>query len=112
MNDPKNNVAPKPTGFEAFQFLYFSLLLNRRICLDKTNRKNGRLTDLVFRLSEPYPNRSGFTSNTAKDIPTNLFRGKRSRGLRMKPFTSRRPKPAIRIRRSLTRKAGFCSTNT
>jgi CBS domain-containing protein/sporulation protein YlmC with PRC-barrel domain len=55
MSSLPNNVISKPPGFEAFQFLYFSLLLNRRICLDKTNRKNGRLTDLVFRLSEPYP---------------------------------------------------------
>jgi CBS domain-containing protein len=69
MNDPKNNVAPKPTGFEAFQFLYFSLLLNRRICHDKTNRKNGRLTDLVFRLSEPYPEPVGIYIEHGKGHP-------------------------------------------
>ena len=55
MNNPANHLTAKPAGFEAFQLLYFSKLLNRRIRRDKTNAKNGRLTDLVFRLSEPYP---------------------------------------------------------
>ena len=53
MNTPTNNVNPKPAGFEGFQLLYFSRLLNRRILLDDNYRRNGRLTDLVFRLSEP-----------------------------------------------------------
>ncbi len=59
MNDSKNITGSKPAGYEAFQLLYFSKLLNRRIRRDKTNEKNGRLTDLVFRLSEPYPEAVG-----------------------------------------------------
>ena len=112
MNNPQNNLTAKPAGFEAFQLLYFSRLLNRRICLDKTNRKNGRLTDLVFRLSEPYPEAVGIYIEHGKGHPTELIPWEKVRGLRTKPFSSRRPKPASRIRRSWTRKAGFCSTNT
>ncbi len=73
MNNPQNNVTSKPPGFEAFQFLYFSRLLKRRICLDKTNRKNGRLTDLVFRLSEPYPEAVGIYIEHGKGHPTELI---------------------------------------
>ena len=73
MNNPPNNIKPKPAGFEAFQLLYFSNLLNRRICLDKTNRKNGRLTDLVFRLSEPYPEAVGIYIEHGKGHPTELI---------------------------------------
>src|ERR1022692_3213044 len=63
MSNPPSNVTSKPAGFEAFQLLYFSKLLGRRIRLDKNNRKNGRLTDLVFRLSEPYPEAVGILLN-------------------------------------------------
>jgi sporulation protein YlmC with PRC-barrel domain len=73
MNDRQNNVNPKPAGFEAFQFLFFSRLLSRRICLDKTNRKNGRLTDLVFKLSEPYPDAVGIYIEHGKGHPTELI---------------------------------------
>jgi CBS domain-containing protein/sporulation protein YlmC with PRC-barrel domain len=69
MNNPQNHIAAKPPGFEAFQFLFFSRLLNRRILLDKTNRKNGRLTDLVFRLSEPYPEPVGIYIEHGKGHP-------------------------------------------
>jgi len=73
MNNPQDIVHPKPAGFEEFQLLYFSNLLNRRICLDKTNRKNGRLTDLVFRLSEPYPEAVGIYIEHGKGHPTELI---------------------------------------
>ena len=70
MNNPSNNISSKPAGYEAFQLLYFSKLLNRRIRRDKTNEKNGRLTDLVFRLSEPYPEAVGIYIEHGKGRPT------------------------------------------
>jgi magnesium transporter len=44
---------------EAFSLLYFSELLKRRICAGKITQRVGRLTDLVFRLAEPYPEAVG-----------------------------------------------------
>ncbi len=48
-----------PAASEPFQFFYFSALLNRAICAGKVNKRVGRLTDLVFKLVEPYPEAVG-----------------------------------------------------
>jgi magnesium transporter len=61
------------TALEDYQLLYFSNLLGRRVRLDKTNKKNGRLTDLVFRLSEPYPEAVGIYIEHGKGYPTELI---------------------------------------
>jgi CBS domain-containing protein len=61
------------TALEDYQLLFFSKLLGRRIRLDKTNKKNGRLTDLVFRLSEPYPEAVGIYIEHGKGYPTELI---------------------------------------
>ena len=54
---------PKPTApsspYEPYQLFFFSELLGRRICAGKFDRKIGSLTDLVFRLAEPYPDAAG-----------------------------------------------------
>jgi magnesium transporter len=42
-----------------YRFHYFSQLLNRPVCAGKIKNRIGRLTDLVFRLSEPYPEAVG-----------------------------------------------------
>ena len=79
MNNSKaNNVFPGkqgaiPAAYEDYQLLYFSELLNRRIRLDKTNTKNGRLTDLVFRLSEPYPEPVGIYIEHGRGYPSELI---------------------------------------
>jgi CBS domain-containing protein len=73
MNNAKENNPAAPTGAEAFQLLYFSKLLNRRIRHDKTNRKNGHLTDLVFRLSEPYPEAVGIYIEHGRGLPAELI---------------------------------------
>jgi CBS domain-containing protein len=70
MNSAQNTVYPKPAGFEEFQLLYFSKLLDRRVRRDQSNEKNGRLTDLVFRLSEPYPGAVGIYIEHGKGRPT------------------------------------------
>ncbi len=65
-------VAPG-TAYEEFQLIYFSKLLGRRIRHDKTDKKNGRLTDLVFRLSEPYPEAVGIYIEHGKGYPSELI---------------------------------------
>ena len=71
--DSNAKPATVSTAFEEFELLYFSKLLNRRIRVDKTNKKNGRLTDLVFRLSEPYPEALGIYVEHGKGYPTELI---------------------------------------
>jgi magnesium transporter len=40
-------------------FYYFSELLNRRICIGKIKNRIGKVSDIVFKLSEPYPEAVG-----------------------------------------------------
>src|SRR6202795_987322 len=44
---------------EDYQLFYFTQLLKRRICADKYSQKIGKVTDLVFRLMEPFPEAVG-----------------------------------------------------
>jgi CBS domain-containing protein/sporulation protein YlmC with PRC-barrel domain len=62
-----------PAGYEGYQLLCFSKLLNRRILIEKTHKKNGRLTDLIFRLSEPYPEAVGIYIEHGKGYPSELI---------------------------------------
>jgi magnesium transporter len=63
MSPPVNNPTARPVAppilSEDYQLLYFSELLNRQIVAGKISHKVGRLTDLVFRLAEPYPEAVG-----------------------------------------------------
>jgi CBS domain-containing protein/sporulation protein YlmC with PRC-barrel domain len=54
-----NSIRHPELGGKDFRFLYFSQLLGRRICVGKITSRLGKLTDLVFRLSEPYPEAVG-----------------------------------------------------
>ena len=56
-NMPKNPDSAGPA--KDYRFHYFSQLLNRPVCAGKIKNRIGRLTDLVFRLSEPYPEAVG-----------------------------------------------------
>jgi len=53
-----NNWASVPTP-EGYKLFYFTHLLKRRICAGKFNQKIGKVTDLVFRLIEPFPDAVG-----------------------------------------------------
>jgi len=57
--NPTTNPGAPATAAEEFQLFFFSELLHRRVCAAKITHKVGRLTDLVFRLSEPYPEAAG-----------------------------------------------------
>jgi magnesium transporter len=54
---PKNPDSAGPA--KEYRFHYFADLLNRPVCAGKIKNRIGRLTDLVFRLSEPYPEAVG-----------------------------------------------------
>jgi CBS domain-containing protein len=76
MNSVQNPkaVPPHPASpFEGYQLLCFSKLLGRPVRIDSTHKKNGRLTDLVFRLSEPYPEAVGIYIEHGKGYPSELI---------------------------------------
>ncbi|MGE5610611.1 MAG: PRC-barrel domain-containing protein, partial [Bacillota bacterium] len=55
---PSNNITPFPAaaaGTKDYQLYYFSELFKRPICAGKITDRIGRLSDLVVKLAEPYP---------------------------------------------------------
>jgi magnesium transporter len=56
---PEKKSVSYPGVGQDFRFYYFSEFLKRRICVGKINNRIGKLTDLVFRLSEPFPEAVG-----------------------------------------------------
>jgi len=74
--EPNHPGAARPGALSAakedYHLFHFSELLNRRVRLDQTNAKNGRLTDLVFRLSEPYPEPVGIYIEHGRGYPPEL----------------------------------------
>ena len=61
---------PPVKGYHAF---YFSQLLGRRICAGKIHNKIGRLTDIVFKLTEPYPEAVGLFISHGWGRPTEFI---------------------------------------
>lgn len=51
----KVKVLDLPHGIGSCRFIYFSELLKRPICIGKIRNRIGKLTDLVFALTETYP---------------------------------------------------------
>jgi magnesium transporter len=65
--------AQTPNGGKDFQTLYFSQMLKRRICAGKIKDKIGKLSDLVFRLAEPYPEAVGIYLEHGWGKPTEFI---------------------------------------
>ena len=65
---------PSPgSGPGSYQFLYFSELIKRPICAGKIKDRIGRLTDLVFSLTEPYPEAVGIYIEHGWGKPTEFI---------------------------------------
>lgn len=56
-----------------FRFLYCSELLSRPICVGKINNRIGKVSDLVFKLSEPYPEAVGIYLEHGWGKPTEFI---------------------------------------
>jgi magnesium transporter len=67
--------APVVAGGAApdFQFIFFSQLFNNRVCETRAAFKIGKLTDLVFRLAEPFPEAVGIFISHGWGTPTELI---------------------------------------
>jgi CBS domain-containing protein len=57
-NQPKPSTPPSD-GTQDFQFCFFSELYKRPVCAGKVKDRIGRVTDLVFKMAEPYPDAVG-----------------------------------------------------
>src|SRR3990172_2162274 len=55
----KIKVPDLPRGSGQYRFVYFSELLKRPVCAGKIKDRIGKLTDLVFAVTEPYPEAVG-----------------------------------------------------
>ncbi len=58
-SQPNNQPQPPPDGTQDFQFCFFSELYKRPVCAGKVKDRIGRVTDLVFKMAEPYPDAVG-----------------------------------------------------
>jgi magnesium transporter len=77
MSTPPANHVPKipgPTaGAKTYQELYFSDLLGRPVCTGKIKDRIGKLSDLVFRLAEPFPEAAGIYIEHGWGKPTEFI---------------------------------------
>ncbi len=60
-------------GEQPYRFLFFSELLKRRVVAGKISNRIGKLTDLVFRLSEAYPEAVGIYMEFGWGKPTQFI---------------------------------------
>jgi CBS domain-containing protein len=73
---PLTNVPKNPDSAaqaKDYRFHYFSQLLGRPVCAGKIRNRLGRLSDLVFRLSEPYPEAAGIYLDHGWGKPTEFI---------------------------------------
>ena len=63
---------PRPVS-EEYRLLFFSELLRRPVCAGKVTKRIGRLTDLVFRIAEPYPEATGLYLEHGWGQPTQFI---------------------------------------
>jgi magnesium transporter len=68
---PKNGRIPDmPSISGAFRFLYFSELYKRQVCAGQIKDRIGKVSDLVFKLAEPYPEAVGIHMEFGWGKPT------------------------------------------
>ena len=69
----KIKIPDLPGGLGQFRFFYFSELVNRPLCIGKIGNRIGKLTDLVFTVSEPYPEAVGIYMEHGWGKPTTFI---------------------------------------
>jgi CBS domain-containing protein/sporulation protein YlmC with PRC-barrel domain len=68
----KIKIPDLPPMVGQFHFFYFSELLKRPVCIGKIGNRIGKLTDLVFAVSEPYPEAVGIYIEHGWGKPTHF----------------------------------------
>ncbi len=69
----KIKIPDLPAGLGQYRFFYFSELLKRPVCIGKIGNRIGKLTDLVFSVSEPYPEAVGIYLEHGWGKPTTFI---------------------------------------
>ncbi len=69
----KHKLPDLPAGITNFQVFWFSELLKRCVCAGKIKDRIGKLTDLVFRLNDPYPEAIGIYLEHGWGNPTEFI---------------------------------------
>jgi magnesium transporter len=64
---------PPVSSLTECQLYFYSKLVGKRVRRLGTKKKNGRLTDLVFKLTEPYPEAVGIFVEHGKGLPSELI---------------------------------------
>jgi CBS domain-containing protein len=67
------NVLKAAANEKDYTVLFFSDLLDRRVCETRRDFRIGKLTDLVFRMGEPYPEAVGIYINHGWGKPSELI---------------------------------------
>jgi len=73
---PANSTAKQgvpPFGVEGARLVFFSQLLKLPVCVGKVTKRQGKLTDLVFKLTETYPEAVGIYIEHRFGEPTELI---------------------------------------
>jgi magnesium transporter len=68
-----SKISDVASGAGNYRFLYFSELIKRPICAGKIKDRIGKLTDLVFSLTEPYPEALGIYVEHGWGNPTEFI---------------------------------------
>jgi len=68
-----SKIPSSASGPGSYRFLYFSELIKRPICAGKIQDRIGKLTDLVFTLTEPFPEAVGIYMEHGWNKPTEFI---------------------------------------
>jgi len=69
----KLKIPDLPSGLGQYRFIYFSELIKRPVCIGKIGNRIGKLTDLVFAVSEHYPEAVGIYIEHGWGKPTTFI---------------------------------------
>jgi CBS domain-containing protein len=69
-SDKKFRIADLPRGMGHFRFIYFSQMVKRPVCVGKIKDRIGKMSDLVFAVTDPYPEAVGIYIEEGWGKPT------------------------------------------
>ena len=68
--DNKMRIPDLPRGIGHFRFIYFTEIVKRPVCVGKIKNRIGKLSDIVFAVTDPYPDAVGIYMEQGWGKPT------------------------------------------